>query len=119
MNAVMKLEALETYFALMNMNGASRIYRTANDLGVFDAIGTGPRTPAQVADACDLQEKPLKLLMDGLCSIGTLTQDNSGYSPSLVMQFLAGQFLALEVFHHEVVVHLDHLVDDGLVRRGQ
>lgn len=92
MNTASKLEAFETYFALMNMNGASRIYRTANDLGIFEAVGHGPTSAATVADACDLQEGPLRLLLDGLCSIGTLTKDETGYSPALVMQFLAGNY---------------------------
>jgi 2-polyprenyl-3-methyl-5-hydroxy-6-metoxy-1,4-benzoquinol methylase len=92
MNTADKLEALETYFALMNMNGASRIYRTANELGILEAVGPGPATPAQVAETCGLQEGPLRLLLDGLNSIGALTKDGDAYSPALVMQFLAGNY---------------------------
>ena len=64
MNAADKLKALESYFALMNMNGASRIYRTANELGVFEAVGPGPATPAELAKASGLREGPLRLLLD-------------------------------------------------------
>jgi SAM-dependent methyltransferase len=92
MNTATKLGAFDTYFALMNMNGASRIYRTANELGIFEAVGVGPTTPATVADACGLQEGPLRLLLDGLCAIGTLEKDETGYSPALVMQFLGGNY---------------------------
>jgi 2-polyprenyl-3-methyl-5-hydroxy-6-metoxy-1,4-benzoquinol methylase len=92
MNTARKLEALETYFTLMNMNGASRIYRAASELGIFEAVGSGPATAAEVAETCKLQEKPLQLLLDGLCSIGTLTRDETGYAPALVTQFLAGNY---------------------------
>jgi 2-polyprenyl-3-methyl-5-hydroxy-6-metoxy-1,4-benzoquinol methylase len=84
--------AFETYFALMNMNGAARIYRTANELGIFEAVGTGPATASEVAAACGLQEQPLRLLLDGLRSIGTLEKEGNAYSPALVMQFLAGNY---------------------------
>ena len=92
MNTATDLEALETYFALMNMNGASRIYRTAGELGIFDAVASGTATPDEIATACGLQRNPLGLLLDGLCSIGTLTKDGPVYSPAPVMQFLAGNY---------------------------
>ena len=92
MNMTDKLEALETYFALMNMNGVSRIYRTANELGIFEAMGAGPATPAEIAATCGLQEAPLRLLLDGLSSIGALSRDDDTFMPTLVMQFLAGNY---------------------------
>ncbi len=95
MNDAMKLEALETYFTLMNTNGASRIYRTATELGVFDALGNGPATPAELAAACDLREEPLQLLLEGLRSSGTLVRQDERYAPTLVMQFLAGNYRKL------------------------
>lgn len=92
MNEQEKFAALQTYFNLMNMNGAARIYRTTQELGVFDAIGAGAATPVDVAGKCELQAGPLRLLLDGLCSIGALTRDGDHYSPTLVMQFLAGNY---------------------------
>jgi 2-polyprenyl-3-methyl-5-hydroxy-6-metoxy-1,4-benzoquinol methylase len=87
-----KLGALLSYFELMNMNGAARIYRSARALGIFDAVGNGPASPADVAATCDLQEGPVRLLLDGLCSIGTLTCQDDSYSPALVTQFLSGNY---------------------------
>lgn len=87
-----KLGALLTYFELMNMNGAARIYRSARALGIFDAVGSGPVSAQDVAATCSLQEGPVRLLLDGLCSIGTLTLDDSSYSPALVTQFLSGNY---------------------------
>jgi len=92
MNSQEKFAALQTYFNLMNMNGAARIYRTARELGIFDAIGNEAMTPADVAETCGLQEEPLRLVLDGLCSIGTLVCDDGRYSPALVTQFLAGNY---------------------------
>ncbi len=44
-----KLGALLTYFELMNMNGAARIYRSARALGIFDAVGSGQVSAQDVA----------------------------------------------------------------------
>ncbi len=87
-----KLGALLTYFELMNMNGAARIYRSARALGIFDAVGNGPASTQDVAATCSLQEGPVRLLLDGLCAIGTLTRDDDAYSPALVTQFLSGNY---------------------------
>lgn len=87
-----KFAALQTYFDLMNMNGAARIYRTARELGIFEAIGNDARTPADVSETCGLREEPLRLVLDGLCSIGTLVCTDGRYSPALVTQFLAGNY---------------------------
>ncbi len=92
MNSQEKFAALQTYFDLMNMNGAARIYRTARELGIFDAIGSNSATPADVAGSCGLQEAPVRLLLDGLCSIGTLVREDGSYSPALVTQFLDGNY---------------------------
>lgn len=87
-----KLGALLSYFELMNMNGAARIYRSARELGIFDAVGDGPASTQDVAATCGLQEGPARLLLDGLCSIGTLTRNDDSYSPALVTQFLSGNY---------------------------
>ena len=90
-----KLAALTTYFDLMSMNGASRIFRTAHELGVFGAIGLDALTPAELAGKCQLQEKPVRLLLDGLCAIGTVAAEGERYSLAPVMQFLAGNYQSL------------------------
>lgn len=111
MNEQEKFAALQTYFSLMNMNGAARIYRTAQELGIFDAIGAGAATPADVAGKCGLQAEPLRLLLDGLCSIGALTCDGDHYSPTLVMQFLAGNYRNLS---DEYWDHLPQFLQTGV-----
>ena len=90
-----KLVALRTYFDLMGMNGSSRIFRTAQDLGIFGTIGHGAVTAKDVADNRGLKEDPVRLLLDGLCAIGTIVHDNGRYSLAPVMQFLAGNYQSL------------------------
>ena len=68
-----QLAALNAYFQLMNMNGASRVYRAAQELGVHDALRNGAASAAEVAGTCDLQEAPVGLLLDSLCALGTVT----------------------------------------------
>ncbi len=101
MSEEQKLGALLSYFELMNMNGAARIYRSARALGIFDAIGNGPASPRDVAATCSLQEGPVRLLLDGLCSIGTLTCEDDSYSPALVTQFLSGNYKNLSDVYWE------------------
>lgn len=111
MNEPEKIAALQTYFDLMNMNGAARIYRTSRELGIFDAIGSDAATLAEVAEKCGLQAEPLRLLLDGLCSIGTLACEDGRYSPSLVTQFLAGSYKNLS---DEYWDHLPDYVQTGV-----
>lgn len=111
MNQQEKFAALQTYFNLMNMNGAARIYRTSRELGIFDAIGNDGATPAEVAEKCGLQAEPLRLLLDGLCSIGTLACEDDRYSPSLVTQFLAGNYRNLS---DEYWDHLPNYLQTGV-----
>jgi len=106
-----KLGALQSYFELMNMNGAARIYRSARELGVFDALGNGPASTRDIAATCSLQEGPVSLLLDGLCSIGTLTRNDDSYSPALVTQFLSANYQNLG---DEYWDHLPQFLQSGI-----
>ena len=44
-----QLAALQSYFQLMNMNGAARVYRAAQELGIHDALRNGAASAAEVA----------------------------------------------------------------------
>ncbi len=92
MNAQEKLAALKTYFGLMTMNGGARIYRTAQDLGIFGAVGLDGATPQEVAGKCSLQERGVGLLLDGLCAIGALQHVGEAYVLTPVLQFLSGNY---------------------------
>lgn len=86
------LSALQAYFQLMNMNGAARVFRVAQELGIHDALRDGAASAADVAEACGLQEGPVVLLLDGLCALGTVTADTGSYSLAPVAEFLSGNY---------------------------
>ena len=67
---------LEHYFRLMNMNGAAHVYREALRAGVLDALQTGPRPSAAVAQECGLAERPVALLVESLAALGLV--DDAG-----------------------------------------
>jgi SAM-dependent methyltransferase len=87
-----QLAALNAYFQLMNMNGAARVYRAAQELGVHDALRNGAASAAEVAGTCDLQEAPVGLLLDSLCALGTVTATNGGYALAPVAELLSGNY---------------------------
>jgi len=87
-----RLGALHTYFELMNMNGAARIYRSARELGIFEALSERSATAEAVADSCGLKAEAVRLLLNGLCSIGMLTRETESYSLAVVAQFLSGNY---------------------------
>ena len=93
--ASLQLEALRSYFGLMNMNGAARVFHAAQELGVHDALRQGAMTAAGVAAACGLQERPVELLLDGLCALGTVESNNARYTLAPVAEFLSGSYRSL------------------------
>ena len=92
MNAETQLEALNTYFNLMSMNGGARVFRMARQNGLLDAVGSGARTSQTVAEICGLKEKPVKLLLDTLCSLQIMQCQEGSYTLTPVMQFLSGNY---------------------------
>lgn len=92
MNAAEQVAALQAYFQLMNMNGAARVYHTAQELGIHEALASGAASAPDVAAACGLEEAPVALLLDGLCALGTVVADDGHYSLAPVAQFLAGNY---------------------------
>lgn len=87
-----QLAALNAYFQLMNINGAARVYRAAQELGVHDALREGAASAAEVAEACELQVAPVELLLNGLCALGTVALHNGGYALAPVAGFLSGNY---------------------------
>jgi 2-polyprenyl-3-methyl-5-hydroxy-6-metoxy-1,4-benzoquinol methylase len=92
MNESQQLEALQTYFEFMSMNGGVRIFQTAQQMGIFKAITNGPMTVGEVAAMCETQQRPTALLLDGLCGLRAVQKGDGKYSLSPVMQFLAGNY---------------------------
>lgn len=111
MNNEEQLAALQTYFDLMSMNGGARLYRTSVELGIIAALAASPATPASVATACGLQERPVGLLLDGLCSLGVAKRVDDGFALAPVMQLLSGNYKNLG---DEYWDHLPVLLKSGV-----
>jgi 2-polyprenyl-3-methyl-5-hydroxy-6-metoxy-1,4-benzoquinol methylase len=82
----------ETYFDLMSMHGGSRIYRTAWELDIIKELIGRKASAKTLAIQCGLQEKPLRIFLNSLCSLGILKFDGESYSLKPVMQFLTKNY---------------------------
>ena len=81
-------QILATYFQLMNMNGASQVYREALRSGILDALQSGKESAADVAAACGTVERPTKLVLDTLCAMGVAQPESNGYALTPLAQVL-------------------------------
>jgi ubiquinone/menaquinone biosynthesis C-methylase UbiE len=74
-------KALETYFRLMNSNGAAQVYHTALEFGIFKALEQGPQSAAGVAQACGANEGAIALMLAALEALGLVAPKESlGYN---------------------------------------
>jgi ubiquinone/menaquinone biosynthesis C-methylase UbiE len=103
--------ALETYFRLMTMNGGARVFRTAQELKLLDALGPGPTTADALARACGTQAVPTGLVLDALAAMGILQPTGQGYVPAPVARFLTGNYRDLGDLYWE---HLPQLLKTGV-----
>jgi ubiquinone/menaquinone biosynthesis C-methylase UbiE len=92
MNKSEQLQALETYFDLMSMNGGTRVFFIAQQTGILKALASGPVDAADVAKSCGTREKPTRLLLDGLCGLRAVQRVEDKYVLTPVMRFLAGNY---------------------------
>jgi SAM-dependent methyltransferase len=110
---------LSDYFQLMNLNGAAHVYREAVRSGVLEAIVASPRTAAELAEACALDARPLRLLLEVLAVLGLVTSDSERYRPTaLAFMLLSGSYKHLG---DEYWSHLPALLKTGqpLVKMDQ
>ena len=92
-----KLQALDTYFQLMTMNGGAHVFHTAHKLGLLQTLHQlGPATAESIAEACKLDSGATALFLDCLVGLGLLLrQDDDSYCLSPVCQLLAGSYSSL------------------------
>jgi ubiquinone/menaquinone biosynthesis C-methylase UbiE len=81
-------DILAGYFRLMNLNGASHVYREAVRFGALDALRSGRRTAEAVAQACGTVHRPTQLLLDALSALGLLNKNDDGYGLDPLAQML-------------------------------
>jgi ubiquinone/menaquinone biosynthesis C-methylase UbiE len=92
MNTSEDFKAFETYFDLMSMHGGSRIYRTAWELNIIKELIERNSSAKNLAKQCGLQEEPLRIFLDSLCSLEILKFDGESYALKPVMRFLANNY---------------------------
>jgi SAM-dependent methyltransferase len=64
----------------------------ASELGVFSALGAGPRTLAQLADELRVPPRTLRIVVDAVTALGLLTREGEAYRNGEVAQtFLSGR----------------------------
>ncbi|HEY6748108.1 MAG TPA: class I SAM-dependent methyltransferase [Mycobacteriales bacterium] len=67
-------------FEMMLAYKRTALLSTGVELGVFDALGRGPASAAQVADACGLDPRGGRLLLNALAGLGLLTVADGTYA---------------------------------------
>ncbi|MBI3562954.1 MAG: methyltransferase domain-containing protein [Gammaproteobacteria bacterium] len=95
-------KTLDAYFNLMTSNGCAYIFQMASGMGLFNHITAAGISPAQLAQQTALQEKPCRLLLDGLAAIGLLTAQDKTFYPTALLKLLSGPYqqLGQEYWNH-------------------
>lgn len=96
------MKSLNAYFELMTHFGAAIVFQTAKGFGITEAFKQGELTEAEVAQKCQIQAWPCKLMLDCLSSMGLLSQQGNRYAPTPLFGFLGGQYqnLGKEYWDH-------------------
>jgi len=87
-----QVDPLAGYFQLMTWNGISRLYRTACESGILDAVAEGPGSAAVIAERCGTLPGPTSLVLEALCEAGVVRRDEESYGPGPVMALLQGNY---------------------------
>jgi 2-polyprenyl-3-methyl-5-hydroxy-6-metoxy-1,4-benzoquinol methylase len=104
-------ELLEPYFQLMNLNGASHVYREAVRSGVLDALSSGSKGALEVAQACSTLLRPTQLLLDALAALQLVKKNGNEYALApLAYMLLGGSYRRLG---DEYWAHLPALLKTG------
>ncbi len=89
-------QILATYFQLMNSNGAAHVYRESLKSGILDALASGPKTAAELADACETDPRATSLVLQTLAAMGVVKDDGTTWSLTfLAMGLLGGGYREL------------------------
>ncbi len=87
-----QVDLLAGYFQLMTGNGISRVYRTACESGILDAVAEGMGSAAVIAKRCGSLPGPTSLVLEALCEAGVVSRDEESYGPGPVMALLQGNY---------------------------
>ena len=87
-----QVDALAGYFELMTWNGISRVYRTAWESGILDAVAEGMGSAPVIAERCGVLPGPTSLVLEALCEAGVVRRDGESFGPGPVMALLQGNY---------------------------
>ncbi len=111
MNNQKKMQALETYFNLMSMNGGVFIFEIAQKMGIFQLFQETSLTSDEVTEALGFKKRPTKLLLDALQALNLLELDGDKFKPAPTLMFLKGNYQNLSADYWE---HLPILLKTGV-----
>lgn len=75
---------LAAYFQLMNMSGASHVYREVVRSGLLWALLAEPATAEALARQCGTSPEPTRLLLDVLVPLGLIERDGDRYRATML-----------------------------------
>jgi len=87
-----QVDRLASYFQLMTGNGISRVYRTACESGILEAVAEGTGSAAVIAERCGTLPKPTSLVLEALCEAGVVRRAEGSYGPGPVMALIQGNY---------------------------
>lgn len=71
------------FFETISAYQRTEALRAAVELDLFTHLGAGPRTAAELAEACGASPRGIRILADFLVIIGFLSKQGDGYEPTL------------------------------------
>lgn len=84
------LAMLETYFRMMNTNGAAQVYHAALAAGVLAALEDRSIGADELADACGLRTRPVELMLEALAAMKLVRKQGESYGLTAVTRMLLG-----------------------------
>lgn len=105
-----RIEALETYFRLMSMNGGVQVFRSAMKAGILDLMRAEPLTSDEIARRCQLKTGPTGLLLEVLCALGLIRKSGESWELAPAAQSVMGPYRDLGDSYWS---HLDSLLSTG------
>lgn len=96
------MQGLQSYFKLMEMQGALQLYRTALEQGIFKSLQAGPLSAPDMAAQLQLHLPTLQKVLRALCQLNLLQQQQSQYALTPLAGLLSGSYqqLGAEYWQH-------------------
>lgn len=106
-----QINAVTDYVALHNRNALAYAIRTAVALGIFEALESGQKDVAQLAEATSVNENVLPLLLDVLLNTELLEKYGDDYALSTVARLVPSRLMDFGDLHW---CHLENFMRSGV-----